>query len=239
MCGGNDSYALYPTLDTASNIGHNVSSLYMLISSAYCVFLMALVALFNLFYVSYCMKEHQVPLIFRNPDSSIFYDTQRAKNLFHTVFIVLTGVVCNINFFKVDDKCLHTYDEDAVSSDFVDMYQYSLTALLWIVSLPMLILVFMVSMRDNLKFGCYPVVIANIIFAFMLLVLSQIVIINSIIYTQDIYLRYGHVALYGVLFVSMLNNSFYRLVFAQYDIAKEGDSSDFALEVNTPRTSAR
>jgi hypothetical protein len=177
LCGGSKTYALYPSLEVAVSIRHNVNSIYMYTSVGYVIFLMIVVSIFNVIYISYFMKEHQVPLIFRNPDSSIYYDTQRAKNLFYLVFIVLSGILGSLNFYDVDAKCLHTYDETNFSSQSVDLLQYSLTALLWIVSIPMIILVVMVGMRDNMKFGCYPIVIANIIFAFMLFILSQILII--------------------------------------------------------------
>lgn len=87
----------------------------------------------------------------------------------------------------------------------------------------MIFLVFMVRMRDNLKFGCYPIVIANIIFAFMLLILSQILIIYSLIYSEDILLKACHLAIYGIFGISLLNNAIYRSRYAKYDIAKEDE----------------
>ena len=63
-----------------------------------------------------------MPLIFRNPDSSLFYDTQRAKNLFYVVFMVLSGIMGSLNFYNVDAKCLHTYDEENFGSTSVDLY---------------------------------------------------------------------------------------------------------------------
>jgi hypothetical protein len=186
----------------------------MFASVVYTLLLIALVSGFNVVYVSYHMKEHQVPLIFRNPDSSIYYDTQRAKNMFYLIFIVLNGVLASLNFYDVDAPCLHTYAEDSIGTTWVDLYQYSMTALLWIVSLPMIFLFLMVGMRDNLKFGCYPIVIANIIFAFMLFILSQIVIITSIIYTEEVLIRAGHIMCYGVLGLSLLLNIYYRVIYA-------------------------
>lgn len=74
VCGGPNSYALFDTLDAVESIRHNVNSMYMFISIIYVLFLMALVTGFNAVYVSFFLKEHQVPLIFRNPDSSLYYD---------------------------------------------------------------------------------------------------------------------------------------------------------------------
>jgi hypothetical protein len=88
----------------------------------------------------------------------------------------------------------------------------------------MILLFFMVGMRDNLKFGCYPVVIANIIFAFMLLVLSQILIISAIIHSGNILIRAGHLMEYGVLGISLVLNLIYRVKYAKHDIAKEESS---------------
>lgn len=93
----------------------------MFVSVIYVLFLMGVVTGFNTVYVSYYMKEHQVPLIFRNPDSSLYYDTQRAKILFYVVFIVLSGVLGSLNFYDPDTTCLHTYNEESVSSEYVDL----------------------------------------------------------------------------------------------------------------------
>ena len=207
----------------------------MFASVIYCLLLMAIVSGFNVIYVSFQMKEHQVPLIFRNPDSSLYYDTQRAKNLFYLVFMVLSGIMGSLNFFNVYGQCLHTYDEENFGSKSVDLFQYSLTALLWIVSIPMILLFFMVGMRDNLKFGCYPVVIANIIFAFMLFVLSQILIISAIVYSGNILIRVGHIMEYGVLGISLLLNIIYRVKYAKHDITKE-ESNDAESGPNTMRS---
>lgn len=106
------------------------------------------------------------------------------------------------------------------------MYQYSMTALLWIVSLPMIILFIMVGMRDNLKFGCYPVVLVNLIFSFMLFLLSQITIITSLIYTEDILILASHLLNYGIFGISLASNFIYRAKYAKYDIAKEPSGDD-------------
>ncbi len=240
ICGGSDAFAMFDDLEDAKNIRHNLDSVYMFASVCYNLFLMLVVTGFNVTYISYFMKEHQVPLIFRNPDSSIYYDTQRAKNLFYMIFIVLTGVLGSLNFYNLEAPCLHTYNEEKFSSEFVDLYQYSLTALLWIVSLPMMFLILMVGMKDNLKFGCYPIVIANIIFAFMLFVLSFILIINALIYSENFYIRLAHLIKFGVLGISLGLNIIYRAKFAKYDIAKEEESADFDISVgNTPAVTAR
>lgn len=101
------------------------------------------------------------------------------------VFIMLSGVLSTLNFLDVDSTCLHSVNDKYFPPEVVDIYQYSLTALLWIVSIPMIVMIFMVGMRDNLKFSCYPIIIVNIIFSFMIFVLSQIVVIASIIYSNS------------------------------------------------------
>jgi len=94
----------------------------MFASVIYTLILMAAIAGFNVVYVSFFLKEHQVPLIFRNPDSSIYYDIQRAKILFFIVFMILSGIMCSINFYDVDASCLHTFDEENFGSTSVDLY---------------------------------------------------------------------------------------------------------------------
>ena len=176
------------------------------------------VSVFNVCYVSFFLKEHQVPLIFRQTDSTLYYDTQRAKNFFFLIYIVLCGILAQLNFYVVKDSCLHTVDEDSLSTSDVDMYQYALLALLWVVAMPIIILIGMAGMKDNMKVGCYPVVIANVIFGLMLFILSQIVIINAMFYAENELLKYCHLINYGVLGVSLLVNIIYRLCLAKNDV---------------------
>ena len=85
----------------------------------------------------------------------------------------------------------------------------------------MMFLAFMVGLRDNLKFACYPIVIANIIFALMLLILSQILIIYALVYSGDQYIQIAHLVKYGILAISLLSNIFYRVKYAKHDIERE------------------
>lgn len=119
------------------------------------------------------------------------------------------------------DKCLHTVDEEAFSSQDADTYQYALTALLWVVVIPLALMIILMESKDNLKFACYPLVIANIIFAFMLFILTQIILIYAIVYGENQNLRLLHIAKYGILGLSLLNNIIYKLKIAQYDVIKD------------------
>lgn len=61
----------------------------------------------------------------------------------------------------------------------------------------------------------------------MLFVLSQIIIIFSIIYAENDLLKISHIAKYVVLGLSLANNVFYRIKYAKIDIAKDsGDSKE-------------
>ncbi|CDW90585.1 UNKNOWN [Stylonychia lemnae] len=213
-----DEYALFDTLDKAISVKHNVQSSYMFISVAFDLLLIGIVSLFNVMYISFYLKEHQVPIIFRNPDSSLYYDIQRAKNFFFVCYLTLTGILAQLNFYDAYGKCLHTQNEKSFSSTDVDMYQYALLALLWVVAIPFLFLIGMISIRDNLKVGCYPVVIANLIFAFMLFILSQIVIINAIMFASSILLQICHLANYGIFGISLINNIYYQYKYAKIDV---------------------
>ena len=75
VCGGDGSYALFPDLATATTIRYNINSGYTFASFVLTLLLMGAVTCLNTVYIPYFMKEHQVPLLFRNPDSSIYYDT--------------------------------------------------------------------------------------------------------------------------------------------------------------------
>ncbi len=83
---------------------------------------MAIVSVFNTWFVSFKLKEHHIPLIFRNPDSNIYFDIQRAKLTFFMLFIVLSGILAQLNLYALSRPCLHTTDERNFSSAYVDFY---------------------------------------------------------------------------------------------------------------------
>eukprot|EP00347_Sterkiella_histriomuscorum_P022995 403336357 len=218
LCEGKNSYALFDSLEDAVSMKHNVGSTYMYASVGFDMLLIGMVAIFNVIYVSFYMREHHVPIIFRNPETSLFYDQQRAKNFFYLIYIILTGILAQLNFYVADSKCLHTKYEDKFSSLNVDMYQYALLSLLWVVAVPLLFLFGMIGLQDNMKVGCYPIVIANIIFGLMLFILTQIIIVYAIMYAERSFLQWCHIFNYGTLGLSLLNNYFYKKKLAKYDI---------------------
>lgn len=190
----------------------------MIVSTLYTLLLMVLVTLFNVWYVSFKLKEHHIPLIFRNPDSNIYFDIHRAKLTFFMLFMVLSGILAQLNLYAVSSPCLHTTDEAHFSSAYVDLYQYALLALLWVVTVPLLFMLCMLKLRDNLKVGCYPIVVANIIFGFMLMLLSQIVIVYSLIYAENPANKCAHALNYTIIAGFMLNNAYYRGRYARFDV---------------------
>jgi hypothetical protein len=48
--------------------------------------------------------------------------------------IVFCGTLPELNFYDSKALCLHTADEDYISTIDVDMYQFALLALLWVVA---------------------------------------------------------------------------------------------------------
>ena len=59
----------------------------------------------------------------------------------------------------------------------------------------------------------------------MLFVLSQIIIIYSIIYAENDLLKISHIAKYAVLGLSLVNNIFYKIKYAKIDIAIDSSES--------------
>ena len=102
------------------------------------------------------------------------------------------------------------------------------------VAVPLILLLSLIGLRDNLKFCCYPIVIANIIFALMLFVLSQIVILYSLLFPQSLPLFVAHLAPYSVLGLSLLNHSFYRCKYAKIDITAEKSTYSSESKASRP-----
>lgn len=103
----------------------------------------------------------------------------------------------------------------------LDHYQYQLDILLWIIVGPGLIMVISIYTKDASRLICYPILIANMIFGFMLLILALIVLIYKILMTDRSNIYYLHIANFATFSGSFMLNQFYSRFCERRDIVKD------------------
>lgn len=143
----------------------------MHVSTAFCMTLMLAFAVYNCFYLTLFLKEHHLPLMFRSPNISFAYDLMRAKIIMFCIFLTLAGVQAQLNLYSLTSPCLYT-DVRNFTAEWVDTYQYGLTTMFWVIAVPGISLAICTIMRDEMRLGCYPIIISMIVIGLMLWVLS-------------------------------------------------------------------
>ena len=120
-------------------IRNNIESFYMRLSELYVVVLMLINFGVSCIWVPFRMREHHIPVFLRKAQSNVFYDFMRIRVLSFAYFITLAGCLPQMTFYYVNDVCLHTYSERDFGINWTDYYQFCLTALIWVISAPILL----------------------------------------------------------------------------------------------------
>ena len=169
-------------------------STFVLTTEVLVLILMAVCVSINTFYVPFRMKPYDIPLIFRDSETSEWYDRMRISNGIFLVTFALAGILPMIGLVNYGDPCLTTYDPQAITLRQLDQYQYQLCIILWIITVPAVIMLISSVTQDMSRVICFPFLIANMVFSFMLLVLSIIVLIEKINGSGIDDIRYLHIA---------------------------------------------
>lgn len=202
----------------AFSIRNNLESIYMEVSEAYVLIMMLIVAFLCCVYVPYNMKERDIPIYFRQSQSNVFLDFLNLRITAFFFFIVLSGCLPHLNFYVLS-TCLHTASNN-FGIQWTDNYQYCLVALIWVITVPLIVFLLMNVMNDNLRYSLIPIIIGFVIFLLMVAILSIIIIVNAIIYANSQYIRIIHLINVGVLIFSIGVAGLYGEKFAKKDLLK-------------------
>ena len=157
-------------------IRSNISSYFVKASEVGIMLLMAGLTVLNTFYVNSRMKGYQIPVLFRGAETNEWYDRMRIHNLLFFSICVLGGCLPNLAFFTFGEICLNTMDPDLMPVEVSDKYQYLVVVLLWVIILPTICMGVGTVFRDHSRLVCYPVLIANLIFGFLVIVMAIVII---------------------------------------------------------------
>ena len=80
----------------------------MFFSNSYIVVLMFILAILAVYVIPVKLKEHHIPMLFRQADENMFSVIMRAMIFAYFYFIILCGCMPSASMYRVDDVCLHT-----------------------------------------------------------------------------------------------------------------------------------
>lgn len=159
----------------------------------------------------------------RHATSNVFFDFMRLRIYNYVYFLMLFGCLPHFIFYFPRDKCLHTYSARDFGINWTDYYQYCLTMLSWVITVPVVIYFCGTALRDNFKYFMYPFLVANLVFIFTSCILAFIVLLFGLIGAYHPFLQ----CLIGfdlfVLFYMVAGNFIYQKEFAQKDLLRSAE----------------
>ena len=201
-------------------IRDNIFSPYMVISDIYIFALMFATAIITCIWIPFFMKDHHIPIFLRHSNSNVFFDVMMIRIFCFTFFITLSGSLPQLTFYKVSEACLHTADDVGFNINWTDYYQFCLTSLIWVISVPMIIFLVFTVCRDLLRFALIPVLVANLIFQIMTTILAFIVVSVGLRFGQNGTIRAMHAVNVSVFLLTILLTLIYNRLYAKKDLLR-------------------
>ena len=133
--------------------------------------MMSAITVFNTFYVPNHLKEYQIPIIFRGAETNVWFDRQRIHNTLFFANIIFSGCMPSLALMNIGSPCLHT-GNPKFDLYWTDKYQFLISVLLWTVILPISFMLLSIALKDQSRLICYPILIANLIFGFIMIFMS-------------------------------------------------------------------
>jgi hypothetical protein len=95
-----------------------------------------------------------------------------------------------------------------------------LTALIWVISVPIILYIIALTFRDNLRYALIPCMIANLVFIFMTSVLSFVVVGFGLIRGSSTMVKAMHTANLSVLALTIISVAYYDRRFSSKDLLR-------------------
>lgn len=211
---------LLEDIEKVRQIRHNIYSIYSRTSTAFVLLIMVLMAAFSAIIVPYYLKEYAIPAILRMTNDNMFFSTMRIRTLTYFAFMICAGCLSHLNFYVVQDECLHTQNPDPFGLVWTDRYYYSLVTLLWFSSVPVIMFYLTTVSKDETRFMCIPFMIAGLVFTLLIVVFGVVVIVYALFDGNDRLTRYGFIACICVLAYSIFTTVFYRYRYSERDLIR-------------------
>jgi len=215
--------------ELAQDIGRirgNSNSVFVKLTEVLIIGLMTFCTIFNTFYVPNKLREYQVPIIFRGAETNVWFDRQRIHNALFVFTVILGGCLPNLSFMSFGEKCLHTGAPDDFSIFTSDRYQYLVAVLLWVILVPLGCMGLSSIIKDQSRLFCLPILIANLIFGFLMVFIALYIILYVIFFAVNPWLRWIYLGNLVAILIGVIINQIYNKFFDKRDLLKEDDGGN-------------
>jgi FlaA1/EpsC-like NDP-sugar epimerase len=124
----------------------------------------------------------------------VFYDFLKLRLFFFGYFMVLAGCLPQLIFYDLssDQKCLHTKNVThcfprvggCIGVDIVqtDTRQFTLLMIIWMVTVPIFVFMWLRMLRDSMRYVCVPIIVACLVWQVLVVALAIDVNIKALFF---------------------------------------------------------
>ena len=214
-------------IDRITQIRDTNESLFMMFSHGYILLLMLILAVLAVYAIPIKLREHHIPMLFRQADENMFSVIMRAMIFAYFYFIILCGCMPSASMYRVHDVCLHTDLEGdsktTLDIEQTDYYTVCLAMFVWFITAPILLYMIFAYFKDASRYLLIPIVVANLVFLFGCTLLSMVVIVFTILHGNTPMMKITTIVNCVILCLTILSNEFYRVKFSKKDLLRTED----------------
>ena len=205
----------------------------MFFSLSYIVVLMFVLAILAVYVIPVKLKEHHIPMLFRQADENMFSVIMRAMIFAYFYFIILCGCMPSVSMYRVEDTCLHTNHKTEFGTtkspldvNMTDFYTVCLAMFVWFITAPILLYMVFAYFKDASRYLLIPIVVANLVFLFGCTLLSMVVIGMTIYNGNSMIMQVTTFVNCVILILAIVMNEIYRCKFSKKDLLRTEDDSN-------------
>ena len=95
-------YQLVEDLERITEVRDQIDSYFMIVSEGYILLLMLFLSILAVHVIPETLKEHHIPMLFRQADENMFSVIMRARIFAYFYFIILCGCMPQLSLYYVD-----------------------------------------------------------------------------------------------------------------------------------------
>ena len=191
---------------------------------------MLILAVLAVYAIPIKLREHHIPMLFRQADENMFSVIMRAMIFAYFYFIILCGCMPSASMYRVHDVCLHTDLEGdsktTLDIEQTDYYTVCLAMFVWFITAPILLYMVFAYFKDASRYLLIPIVVANLVFLFGCTLLSMVVIGMTIYNGNSMIMQVTTFVNCVILILAIVMNEIYRCKFSKKDLLRTEDDSN-------------
>ena len=230
-------YELIKDRNRITQIRDTIESYFMITSQTYILVLMFILAILAVYAIPVKLREHHIPMLFRQADENMFSVIMRAMIFAYFYFIILCGCMPSVSMYRTNDTCLHTGADKSWGSigdhefktappldvGMTDYYSVCLAMFVWFITAPILLYMIFAYFKDASRYLLIPIVVANLVFLFGCTLLSIVCIVVTILHANSRVMQVTTLVNVLILCWTILMNRIYVWKFSKKDLLRTED----------------